>query len=89
MWEGWTECTNTDDVKSYELMIGSKIKVLLAVTLAMVEHKLLVWQAEVVAFAPSAGEYIDYEGKFSSFEEAEAKAWKDAQISVEVRSNRL
>ncbi len=37
------------------------------------------WSVIVNTFAPSAGEYIIYEGTFSDFEEAEIKAWEEAQ----------
>ena len=84
MWEGW-KC-NEDSVsgKHYELMIVShqeadKPNVLLTATINKTESVPLSWIVQILSFAPSASEYVLYEDRFMTVEDAEASAWEKAQ----------
>ena len=85
MWDGWKNYVDMDKSKRYELMVGSKVKVLLVAALTKMTSELSTWEVRISAFAPSAGEHIDYEGVFPNFAEAEAKAWEEAQKAVKIR----
>lgn len=85
MWEGWDKYVDRENCKRYELLVGSKIEVLLVVYLDKVAPESSAWKALVIAFNPGAGEYIDYEVVFPNFVEAETKAWEAAQEAVIIR----
>ena len=80
MWEGWKKYVDEDSHKRYQLLVVSgSVEVLLVVYLDRKETEPSTWGVLITAFNPGAGEYILYEGTFSDFAEAEAKAWEEAQ----------
>lgn len=93
MWDGWKINEDTEDSKNFELMVKSGAQarepnVLLVVSINRIDPNQISWQAEILSFAPSAGEYSLYKDAFSSMEEAEKEVWERAQKLV-AGSNRL
>jgi hypothetical protein len=85
MWEGWNKYTDIEHIKTYGLLVGIETKFELTVGIHSVHNESGIpgWNVRVSTFAPSMGEYIVYEDSFSSFQEAEAKAWERAQTVLE------
>ena len=79
MWEGWKKYADEDSYKCYEFFVKGSVEVLLDISLTRQESEPSTWNVLITAFNPGAGEYILYEGTFSDFAEAEAKAWEEAQ----------
>jgi hypothetical protein len=79
MWEGWEENAEGDNYRSYGLLVQANVVVSLMTTLTKINLEPLIWEVEIVAFSPSAGEYTLYEDVFSNLAEAEKKTWDKAQ----------
>jgi hypothetical protein len=89
MWEGWKKISDSDESKSYELLLttqvgSSKIVVLLLANLWKIEIEPFGWRVNILAFNPGAGEYLLYEDNFSNFHEGEMITWEKAR---EIESN--
>jgi hypothetical protein len=87
MWDGWKINEDTENSKNFELMVNSgaqarKPNVLLVVSINRIDTSQVSWQAEILSFAPSAGEYSLYKDSFSSMEDAEREVWERAQKIV-------
>jgi len=84
LWDGWDNYLDDEDAKRYQLIMGSDIQILIGAYLTKLNSS---WKVEIVAFSPGAGEYVDYEDTFESFQEAEANAWREAQDAVKARQD--
>lgn len=93
MWDGWKINEDTENSKNFELMVKSGAQarepnVLFMVSINRIDTNQISWQAEILSFAPSTGEYSLYKDSFSSMEDAEKEVWERAQKIVS-RSNIL
>jgi hypothetical protein len=79
MWEGWEKYAEEDSYKSYGLLVKADVVVLLLTTFTKINLEPSIWEVEIVAFNPLAGEYTLYEDVFSNMSEAEKKTWDEAQ----------
>lgn len=84
MWEGWKINQDTTNSKNYELMVKSGAQarepnLLFVVSINQIDTSQISWQAEILSFAPSAGEYSLYKDSFSSMEDAEKEVWERVQ----------
>jgi hypothetical protein len=88
-WDGWNKYMDAVDCTRYEYMLrlGVEIEVLIGAYLTQIGTT--DWHVLINVFNPSAGEYIDFEGNFPSFTEAEAVAWAQAQEAIEARKKFL
>ena len=91
MWDGWKINEDTENSKNYELMVKSGTQarepnILLVVSINRIDASQISWKAEILSFAPSAGEYSLYKDTFSSLEDAEKEAWEKAQKIVSGRN---
>lgn len=87
MWDGWKINEDTENSKNFELMVKSGAQArepntLLVVSINRIDTSRISWQAEILSFAPSAGEYSLYKDSFSSMEDAEREVWERAQKIV-------
>ena len=84
-WESWNKYIDNVDCKRYEYMLtlSAEVKVLLGAHLT--QKGSAGWHVLINAFNPFAGEYVDFEGDFPTFAEAEIMAWKQAQEAIEAR----
>jgi hypothetical protein len=83
MWEGWKCNEDTASNKGFELMVKSHPKtarpdILLTVTINPTGSAPLPWTARILSFAPSAGDYVLFEDRFASIQEAEKIIWEKA-----------
>ena len=79
MWEEWSQYINTDNVKGYSLFVEKWIPVTLEVHLTNVKIHSPVWEVGIYVYHSMTGHVTVFEGAFSSYFEAEAKAWKETQ----------
>jgi hypothetical protein len=69
MWEGWEKYAERDNYKSYGLLVKADVVVSLLTNLTKINLEPLIWEVEIVAFNPLAGEYtlLSSTDKFFSF----------------------
>jgi hypothetical protein len=79
MWEGWEKYTDYENHKSFGVMVKADTVVSLLTNLNKIINEPEIWEAEIVAFNPLAGEYVLYEDIFLDLEEAESKTWNKSQ----------
>lgn len=94
MWKGWKINQDTKNCKNFELMVKSAAQarepnLLFVVSINQIDTSQNFWEAEILSFAPSAGEYSLYKDSFSSMEEAEKEVWERAKTIVAGSNNIL
>ncbi len=92
MWENWekTKISSTEQIFSYLLnFLDDNPTIVIELTVMLIQSKddPSKWKVLITAFHPSSGEYVDFDGVFSSFEEAEKAAWDQAQKSIDIRKS--
>lgn len=91
MWENWekTKISNTEKIYSFLVTLKGEPKIVIELTAMLLQTQDIPpnWKVLITAFHPSSGEYIDFEDTFLSLEEAEKKAWEEAQEAIKVRKS--
>jgi hypothetical protein len=81
-WKDWHKLTDTDRIKRYTLRVEAKDKsVTLSAGLYSPNTGMAVspWSIIITTYNFYEGKYINYEGVFFNYREAEAIAWEEAQ----------
>lgn len=91
MWTKWEkeQKSNTDIAYTYLVSIDTgNSKTVVELTAMIYQLSSQEWKVLITAFHSSTGEYTDFEDTFASFDEANAKAWEEAQIALQSRIQR-